>query len=43
MNGTLNDTNYNLVSAAGLMLTLVALPIILAIRKLLDFVPSVEY
>lgn len=43
MNGTLNSTNYNLVSAAGLLLTLVAVPIILGIRKLLDFVPSVEY
>ena len=43
MNGTLNDTNYNLVSAAGLMLTAVAVPIILAIRKLLDLVPQVEY
>lgn len=43
MNGTLNDTNYNLVSAAGLLLTLITVPVILGIRKLMDLVPQVEY
>lgn len=41
--GNIDNGVNNLVSAAGLMLTVVAVPIILAIRKLLDLVPSVEY
>lgn len=41
--GVIDNQVNNLVSAAGLMLTLIAVPVILAIRKLLDKIPSVEY
>lgn len=34
---------YNLVSAAGLFLTLIALPVTLGIRKLMEKLPSSEY
>lgn len=43
MNGTLNSMNYNLVSAAGLLLTVATVPVILGIRRLLDLVPSEGY
>lgn len=42
-NGTHMGGQYNLVSAAGMVLTVVTVPIILALRKLLDLIPSVEY
>lgn len=35
--------SYNLVSCAGLCFTLVGVPIILGIRKLLERIPTVEY
>jgi len=41
--GKIDNQVNNLVSAAGLMLTIVAVPIILGLRKLLDKIPSVEY
>ena len=41
-NGT-QGGQYNLVSAAGLLLTAVAFPIVLGLRKLIELVPSVEY
>ena len=41
--GRIDNQVNNLVSAAGLMLTVVAVPIILLIRKLLDKVPQVDY
>lgn len=34
---------YNLVSAAGLLLTAIAFPVVLLARKLLEMVPTVEY
>lgn len=34
---------YNLVSAAGLLLTAIAVPTVLLIRKAFDMIPSVEY
>lgn len=42
-NGTHMGGQYNLVSAAGMMLTVVTVPIILALRKVLDMIPTVEY
>ena len=42
-NGTHMQGKYNLVSAAGLLLTAVALPVVLGLKKLLDLIPDVEY
>ena len=42
-NGSHGSGQYNLVSAAGLLLSAVAVPCVLGIRKLLDLIPSVEY
>jgi ABC-type sugar transport system permease subunit len=42
-NGSHGTGQYNLVSAAGMLLSAVAVPCVLLIRKLLDLVPSVEY
>ena len=41
--GTKTDAQYNLVSATGLAMTLVAFPIVMLFRKLLDYVPTAEY
>ncbi len=38
-----NSGNYNLVSAAGMLLTVVTVPCVLGLRKLLDLIPTVDY
>ena len=40
---TLYNGEYNLVSATGLVMTVIFCPIILLLRKLLDKIPAVEY
>lgn len=41
--GIFANGQFNLVSAMGLVMTLVSFPIVLLFRKLLDYVPTVEY
>ena len=42
-NGVQGAGQYNLVSAAGLLLSCIAVPLVLGIRKLFDLLPTVEY
>ncbi len=41
--GILSNGQFNLVSATGLVMTLVAFPIVLGLRKLLEYMPTADY
>ena len=41
--GVIGAGQYNLVSAAGLVMTIVAFPIVLLLRKLMEKLPTAEY
>lgn len=41
--GVTSAGQYNLVSAAGLIMTVIAFPIVMGLRKLMNKIPSVEY